>query len=470
MMKQLLLNEWKRWLQTRVLIFLSVLFLAGLVTVTWLSVLQNKQQQKAQQEAKQHVREQWESIEAMNPHSAAHFGSYAFKPSGSLHSIDEGVQAITGNVLRLEGHVQNELAYSEVSQSLSVSRFGKLKPSLLLQYVIPLFLIFLAFSSLSAEKESGRLKLLVFQGASLSTLIYGKAFSVWFYGLLLLLFTIGLQLLLYSGEITVDQLFRLAGLFITYGLYYYIISLLTCWLSAQLKNGTATLSSILAIWILWTIFLPGIWAYTGSKLHPLPNRKEFKAGMQEDRSKGLDGHQPSDQRAEAFKQKILQRYKVEKVEDLPINYDGLRMQEDESYGNRVWDKHFGNNDRLLQQQKRFYQLSGSFNPFASLQSTSMGLSGSDMYHHLDFLHQAEQYRRTLIRTLNEKQAYGGSKTGDWEWKEQNAFYKSIPDFEYVTPPLSQMIYRYLPDLVWLMLWASVLSVTVLITSKKISLL
>jgi len=189
-MIQIILNEWKILLRVRVLAYLTLFFIAGLVLVTWLGVIQNNKQQEQQQSAQKHVHEQWENIDAMNPHGAAHYGSYAFKPVTPLSSIDEGVNAITGNVLRLEGHVQNEIVYSEASQSLSVSKFGKLKPSLLLQYVIPLLPIFWAFASVSSEKETGRLKLLVFQGASLSKLVLSKALSVWFYGLLLLVITV----------------------------------------------------------------------------------------------------------------------------------------------------------------------------------------------------------------------------------------------------------------------------------------
>ena len=86
-----------------------------------------------------------------NPHSAAHFGTYAFKPNSILNSLDEGVNAVTGLVLRLEGHKQNEVAFSEASQSLTVSKFGKFKVSLLFQFIIPLFLIFLAFSIYTSE-------------------------------------------------------------------------------------------------------------------------------------------------------------------------------------------------------------------------------------------------------------------------------------------------------------------------------
>ncbi|MDV3910587.1 hypothetical protein CMT84_19370 [Elizabethkingia anophelis] len=465
-MKQIILNEWKMLLRVRILSFITLFFIAGIVAVTYLGIVQNNKKQQQQQEAKEHMRKQWENIDAMNPHGAAHYGSYAFKPTTALSSIDEGVNTITGNVLRLEGHVQNEIAYSEASQSLSISKFGKLKPALLLQYVIPLFLIFLAFASISNEKETGRLKLLIFQGTSLTKLILAKALSVWLYGLLLLIVTVGIQMLLNGNGMDAYSVERIGLLLLAYTFYYYIIALLTTWLSARLKNNTASLSSMLAIWILWTIFIPKILGNTSDKLYPLPSRQEFKMAMQDDRSKGLDGHNPSDRRAEAFKKKILHQYKVEKVEDLPINYDGLYMQADEEYGNRFWDKHFGNINAILHKQKMVYQFSGIFNPFASLQSTSMGFCGSDMYHHLDFLQQAENYRRVLIKTLNEKQAYGGSKTGDWDWKESNDFYKSIKDFEYKIPVVGKAGISYRTDILFLFLWASLTTLIVVLSTKS----
>lgn len=468
-MKQIILNEWKMLLRVRVLAYLTLFFIVTLTTVTWLGIVQNNKQQALQLAAKDHVRKQWESIDAMNTHGAAHYGSYAFKPVTALSSMDEGINTITGKVLRLEGHAQNEIAYSEASQSLSISKFGKLKPALLLQYVIPLFLIFLAFASVSSEKETGRLKLLVFQGTSLSKLISAKALSVWIYGLFLLIVTIGIHLLVNTTATDTDSFIRTALLLLAYAVYYYIIALLATWFSARLKSNAASLSTMLSLWILWTIFLPKIWGNTVDKLYPLPSRQEFKAAMQKDRSKGLDGHNPADKSADEFKRKILAKYKVDKVEDLPINYDGLRMQADEEYGNNVWDKHFGNNYFILKKQKNVYQLSGIFNPFASLQSASMGLSGSDMYHHLEFLQQAENYRRNLIKTLNEKQAYGGSKTGDWSWKESNAFFKSLKDFEYRIPVIGKASSQYLTDMLLLMLWALLITLIVAFTSKKIRL-
>ena len=69
-----------------------------------MGILQQENQQQSQSEAQKHVRKQWENLEAMNPHRAAHYGSFAFKPLNILNAMDGGINDITGNVLQLEGH------------------------------------------------------------------------------------------------------------------------------------------------------------------------------------------------------------------------------------------------------------------------------------------------------------------------------------------------------------------------------
>ena len=449
-MINIIFNEWKKFVRDRLFIFSTVFFLFCLAIVVLLGIIQNKNQQLHQIKAQKHIRQQWENLEAMNPHRAAHYGSYAFKPMNVLNSMDSGINDITGNVVRLEGHVQNEIVYSESSQSLSISKFGKLKSSLLLQYVIPLFMIFLSYGSITSEKETQRLRLLIFQGVSIVKLTFAKSLSIWIYGIFLLLMTIIIQSLF--GDTDNEIFKRLTLTTVAYGMYYYVIVSLATYLSARLKDNTSALSSIIAVWIVWTIFLPKIWGNTVEKIHPLPSRKTFKANMKEERSKGIDGHNPRDKRRDKLREKYLAEYEVDSLKNLPINFDGIVMQEDEEYGNIVWDKHFGTNYEILQKQKFLYQISGFLNPFASLQSASMGFSGTDMIHHLDFLKKSENYRRYLIKSLNDKHAYGGSKTGDWKWTVGSIFFKSVNDFSYKMPPIAIYLNYYLVDLLCLFWW------------------
>ena len=446
----IILNEWKILFRNRSIVYVSLIFILSIISLAWMSNLQSENQSKAQAAAEKHIRSQWDNLEPMNPHRAAHYGVYVFKPISILNSLDDGVSSITGNVLKLEGHVQNEIVHSEASQSMTISKFGKLKPSIILQYVVPLFLIFLSFGSITNDKETGRMKLIALQGISPEKLILSKSISIWLYGLMLIMLSVFLQLLL--GPLALDTGLRLGLTFISYGLYYLIVVCLSTFISASFKNNTSAISLLLATWIVWTIFLPKIWGNTIEKVHPLPSRQNFIAQMKEDRSKGIDGHNPRDERRSKLEKEYLIKYKVDSLSQLPINFDGIVMQADEEYGNQVWDKHFGNNYLIYQKQKKLYQLSGLLNPFSSLQNLSMGFCGSDMIHHLDFLKKAEYYRRYLIKTLNDKHAHGGSKTGEWRWTVDNTFFRSVKTFDYQTMLIKNQIGNYLIDILALITW------------------
>jgi len=423
-------NEWQFLVRNRALQGISLGLLFFLVLSIYLGNLQTEKQTQRYEAAKDHLRQQWENIEEMNPHGAAHYGTYVFKPTNLLSNLDEGVASVTGNMLRVEGHVQNEMVHSEASQMQTVSKFGKLKSSLLLQYILPLVLVFLAFHTVSSEKQSGRLKLLLLQGAHPSRIVWGKTVSIWLYGLGLLSLSILAYALVNLQSIHAEVLSRTLLFYLAYALYYFIVTGLTVFFSARWQNATVALTSMLGIWIFWSIFLPNILMTSVEKWHELPSRSSFQAAMNEDRQQGIDGHNPSDERAKELEEKTLQEYGVDSIAQLPINFDGIRMQADEEYGNQVWDRHFGELRSILAQQKQSYQLGGIFNPFISLQNTSMGFSASDNLHHQEFLVQVENYRRNFIKQLNDKHAYGGSKTGDWGWKADNAFFKSVPDYEY----------------------------------------
>lgn len=465
-MWQIIKNEGYSLSRNKVLRGVSLIFLLVLAISVIFGNRQTAKQQAHYQKAQDELRQKWEAIDAMNPHSAAHYGTYVFKPTNLLSGLDEGVSRVTGNVLRVEGHVQNEIVHSEASQMQFVSKFGKLKSALLLQYVLPLLLIFLAFHSVSSEKQSGRLKLLVLQGAKPTTLVWAKTLSVWLYGVGLLTLTVLVYALFNLSSLDGEVATRALFFYLSYGLYYFIISALTVLFSARWQNATVALTSMLGIWILWTIFLPNILMSSVERWHHMPSRNTFQEAMREDRSKGIDGHNPTDERGKELVRQTLEKYGVDSLSQLPINFDGLRMQADEDYGNIVWDKHFGNLRDVLAQQKRSYQLAGFVNPFISLQNASMGFAASDNFHHQEFLVQVEHYRRDFIKALNDEHAYGGSTTGDWGWEANNAFFKSVPDYEYQPATVSSVLPQYIMDLLLLIGWVVATGCLLVLGSRK----
>ena len=169
-------------------------------------------------------------------------------------------------------------------------------------------------------------------------------------------------------------------------------------------------------------------------------------------------------------EKVLAEYNVDSLSQLPINFDGILMQEDEEYGHKVWDKHFGNLRSVFKKQKQSYQFGGLINPFISLQNASMGFAGSDNLHHQEFLVQVENYRRVFIKELNDEHAFGGSKTGDWSFSADNDFFKSVKDFEHQPVPLSVVFNNYFIDILLLVVWGILTSFLLIFGTKKMIIL
>ena len=101
-MKYIIINEWKNLIRDRLFSYSTIFFVLSLSLVVWMGILQQENQQQSQYDAQKHVRKQWENLEAMNPHRAAHYGSFAFKPLNILNAMDGGINDITGKYYSLK--------------------------------------------------------------------------------------------------------------------------------------------------------------------------------------------------------------------------------------------------------------------------------------------------------------------------------------------------------------------------------
>ena len=84
------------------------------------------------------AREHWESQGEKNPHSAAHYGIYAFKPRLALSFVDEGVDPYTSTSVWLEAHRQNDFLMRPAQDATAAQRIGALTAAQVLQHLVPL--------------------------------------------------------------------------------------------------------------------------------------------------------------------------------------------------------------------------------------------------------------------------------------------------------------------------------------------
>ena len=302
-------------------------------------------------------------------------------------------------------------------------------------------MIFLGALGLASDRESGRLRQALVQGVGARSLLMGHFLSLWGLGLLLLSVVVLSSWLtsLWLGTAIQGDGARLLTFVGVHGLFLAVIAATTVVASVWVRSGRSALLVLLAIWVAGTAVLPRAVNSASNALFPLPSRDAFQAGMAADREDGPDGHNPKDAFIEKRRQEVLQEYGVETVEELPINFDGIAMQLDEEYANQIWDDHHGRLEAQMARQSRIGRLAALFNPFQAVDHISMAVTGTDLHHDLDFLHQAESYRRRLIGELNDEHAYGGSKTGDHSYRPSPDFYASLEPFSYTAPGLKEAI-------------------------------
>jgi ABC-2 type transport system permease protein len=429
--------------------------------------------------ARNQVRNAWLNQGPQNPHNSAHYGHYVFQPVTLMHFIDNGVRSFAGSMIQLEAHAQNDAAFSPAADRTELSRFGDLNFAWVVQILIPLFIILLCFNSIYTDRENQNLKLIAIQGISKKAYLSGRIFALYSIVCMLFLSGILIQLVAYStlgrGNIS-SSLPDVISWTLLHAIYLFILTALSVLSSAAAKDSRNALLAQLAVWILCMLVMPKLTANAGSALYPLEHKSAFTKALREDREKGIDGHNPEDARAKKFMDSIVAYYKIDtaKVKDvsiaLPVNVDGLIMQADEEYANLVYDKHFSRVRETIAKQNSISKYAGFINPFLAIRNLSMSVCQSGFSDHLTLLTEAEQYRRYLIKTLNDKMAYGGSKTGDWDWKVDAAYWSTIKDFNYPIPPLSTRLYTSFTELTALSVWLILIATGISLTARKMKVL
>ncbi|GAA5219494.1 hypothetical protein GCM10025777_01240 [Membranihabitans marinus] len=156
---------------------------------------------------------------------------------------------------------------------------------------------------------------------------------------------------------------------------------------------------------------------------------------------------------------LMQEYGVGDADSLEVNPFGFAIEKTEEEGQIIYDKTFGQINDLYKSQNKLHRKSVAFSPLSALHFLSMGLAHNDLQAHEDFLDQAEEYRRDLMKTLNMDIAYNSRKGKNNEegnshlpYVQGEEFWKSIRTFEYDELGLIKIISNHKYDVISLFLW------------------
>lgn len=467
-MKNIIFKELKELIRDgRFKMVLSItLVLLVVATITGVNQYKKNNQQYLESVSKE--RNIWETQGAKNPHSAAHYGTYAFKPKFALSFFDYGVTMYTGNAIFLEAHNRHEALFSEASDQTSLARFGTLSINFVLIYLVPLIIILIGYNSYTKELEHNTFTLLKSQGVHPVKLALGKWLATYipvFALVIVIFFSVGVVL----SSLENLEFFSwssLFALFLSYSFYYLIVTTITILVSMWSKSSGMSLVGSLVLWIVFSFIAPKVATNIANTNHPYPSKLEFNARIAEDKKNGLDGHNPWNEAAKKLEQETLKKYGVDSLSQLPFNYTGYRMQKGEEHEAKIYEKHYNILSEIAVNQNETYKNLSFISPFIPVRFLSMDMTHTSDNLHRKFTQAAEKYRIKKQQFLN-YDIKDNAKVGQRDYKMSAEKFKKLPKFSFTPPALSQILKENIKNLLFLALWLILPLAALIISSKKI---
>jgi ABC-2 type transport system permease protein len=415
---------------------------------------------RIQQLTQGETNEQWLNQGDKNPHSAAHYGNYAFKPVGPLAYFDNGINNYTGTAVFMEAHRQNFAIGRPASDQSAIARFGDMSGAMILQLLLPLFIIFLGFTAFSGERESGTLRQVMSMGVTNQQLLWGKVLGI---GAAVLIVVVPCVLagaiFVSTADIHIEnsQMMTRVGLIsVAYLMYAGIFLFLTISVSALTSHARTTLMILVGFWAFTGFLAPKAAGEISKWAHPTPAFGKWMADMKAHKLRGFDGTPPFVKFAQ-YTRELFKEYGVDKVDDLPMYFVAVRLQKLEEFDYPVFDQHFSMIRTAYFDQRRLQDNLGAFAPTLPLRSISMGLSGSDLIQHVKFMEDAEIYRRDMVVRMNDYLSKASVhlnstfSSSNYMTADEEVF-SIVPPFEFVPPTLSDTINEQRSNFITLFLW------------------
>lgn len=447
-------EEWRALVRDRAAVF----GLALLTVLMLIAALTAWDQQRRAHAGRAHyqatVDAQFKAQPDRHPHRMVHYGQFVFRPVNPLAAFDPGIDGFTGNTLFLEGHRQNSANFGDVRQTSLLVRFGALTPAFVLQVLAPLLLVFFGHGAIARERASGTLRILLAQGVPARQIVSGKLLALGgFAGLMLMPALVSLAL--------ADDTAAAAVLAAGYTAWLLLWTLMVVLVSMLCTRSRDALLILLGTWAVLVILLPRIVPALATAAVAVPTRFENAIQVQRDYLALGDAHNPDDPAFKAFRERLLNRYGVARIEDLPVNYKGLVGMEGERASSALYGRYAA---AMLDRQARQNAIVDSFgwlSPTLALRRLSMAASGTDQASYRSFLEQGERYRYQLVQGLNQLQVdeltYVDDTTPGKENRVDHAHWQAFPAFQYVPGTRAGTLQKLAPASLILLAWLAGLS-------------
>lgn len=415
---------------------------------------------RIQQDAQNADRRIWLQQGEKTPHGAAHQGMYAFNPSPLLSAFDHGVSSCLGSVIWMEAHKQNDSMYRPIQDASETQRLGGMSAATILQLLVPLVIVFMSFSAFAGERENGTLRQILSLGISPSQLLAGKALGIGAAVGTMLAVAVAAGAIAFAVtdmKAFMEALPRAALLAIFYAIYLLAFLAISLGVSAASKTSRQALVVLIGFWIFNGMLAPKLSAEAAERLFPTPSAIAFEEQIAQERKlsreKGVDGHNMDHPGTKALVAKLLKEYNAERLEDLPVNFSGIALDEGEKSAYPIYDRIFGGLWDGYEAQEKVQQWAGLAAPMLSMRAFSASVAGTDFLQYRHFAAAAEAHRRRFIERINED-VTRNSKYGE-TYTRGHDLWQHAPAFSYTPPGTMWAVRNALPSAVVLIVWTVV---------------
>ncbi len=174
--------------------------------------------------------------------------------------------------------------------------FGSFDLAFVIVYLLPLLIIAFSYNVLSAEKESGTLRLLAAQPISIPNWVLQKLGLRFFWMAVLVIVALTIVLLIMGIDILAEGKLYLVllAMVLGYMLFWFVLAfLVNLWIGSSAKNAVA----MLGLWVLFVLMVPSVLNQLGNTIYPMPSRtlminemRELKAEVTKKQDEILDNY------------------------------------------------------------------------------------------------------------------------------------------------------------------------------------
>lgn len=417
----------------------------------------SEQSRQIRELAEKQDRENWVNQGKNNPHGAAHFSRYAFRPTPALAALDPGIWDFAGAAVWMEAHHQNPATLRRAEDALVRAPLPGLSVAWIIRCLGSLALLLLLFPSVAQEREQKTLRALAAAGVPSRAFVLGKVLAALLAIVLLTVIAYAIAVsagFMAGGELDALRIGLMFGLS-SLALAAFGMSIIV--LSSRSKSSGTALQLGAALWLFWAVAMPSLGAQLATGLFPDLDEHSFRAQLQKESQSEFWSGPAKDRELARLKKEILEKKGAKSLKEINYNEKGVLLQAHEVHANAVFDRRYGELSDLHRSQDRVIALASLASPLLALQRLSSGIAGTDLWAQQGFASQAESHRRALIERLNQDlMVHGGDKGMKYEAGRE--LWESIADFEPRPLSLGEIFANYGFELVSLGAWALLASI------------